>query len=743
LLTPGQVLGDRYRIETYLGRGGMGEVWRAYDLKLRVEVALKTLLRKGLDERGLEMIRREVRAGREVVSPNVCRIFDLVELEGQELVSMEYIDGTTLIEILRARAPLDPREAAGIAAQFLEGLGAIHEAELVHRDMKPENIMVTRAGRVVVMDFGLALPRAKGKAGIVSGTPGYMSPEQLRGGALDPRSDFFAAGVVLAEMTNPAGLKDRTSRETVYRGVQEEPPNLPDGPWLPVVRKAVEKRPADRFATARDLIRAVQEVSLRASVGEEHNPYPGLASFTEKDVAFFFGRELEVEAVWNKLRQPHLMGLIGPSGAGKSSFLRAGLIPAKPEGWRIVVCTPGNNPFAALAEQLVPEFSGNEDAVRQLVRFQDPDTAVSLAGRWRKKHTAGLVIVDQFEELFTLNSPEVQGRFAELLGRLPIEADLHVVLSMRDDFLFRCHEQPALAPILSELTLLGPPTGANLRRALEQPALLCGYRIEDESLLEEMLKKVEGERGALPLLAFAVSQLWERRDRGVGHLTRQAYEEIDGVSGALARHAESTLERIGADREETVREIFRNLVTAQGTRAARELEELLSVFEDRAGAHGVLQALIDARLLTSFEVRRDEGEESRQQVEIIHESLLSAWPRLLRWRTQDAEGALLRDQLREAARLWEEHDRPPDRLWTGSAYKEFQLWRERYPGGLSAVEEAFSVAMVRQAGRRRRRVRLALTSVFVVLLGVIAAIGGFWWKAVWNSNEVLQRPLPT
>ena len=177
-----------------------------------------------------------------------------------------------------------------------------------------------------------------------------------------------------------------------------------------------------------------------------------------------------------------------------------------------------------------------------------------------------------------------------------------------------------------------------------------------------------------------LARLWEKRDRETGLLTRQAYHDIGGVGGALARHAEATIDRIGTDRIAIVRELFRNLVTAEGTRAVREWDELLSVFDPgdvsreginpsptkksaiakkqtvgagftpaREAAEEVLRELIDARLLTSYEVR-EEDEEPTSRVEIIHESLLANWPRLVRWQTQDADAAQLRDQLRQAAR---------------------------------------------------------------------------------------------
>jgi WD40 repeat protein/predicted Ser/Thr protein kinase len=741
-----RVIANRYEILFRLGKGGMGEVWHAYDLKLRVDVALKSLRpdqRRGQDL--VEALRREVRTAREVISPNVCRIFDLVVERDQELISMEYIDGTTLLAKLVQKGALELSEARDIAAQFLAGLEAIHQAGLVHRDLKPENIMITRAGRVVVMDFGIA-KQVTQLSGTVSGTPPYMSPEQLSGEKVDARSDVFSAGVVLAEMIHPEGILSHKTREDIWNAVRQDPMRLADGPWKAVIARAVAFDPGDRFSSAGALSRALEEATQRVETIEERRPYPGLASFTVADAEYFFGRELEVETVIKKIQQLHLMALVGASGAGKTSFLRAGFIHALQQGWSHVFCVPGDSPLLNLGQALVPELSGDTEAMQKMLRWDDPSVALWLLNHWRKKHTEAVLIIDRFEELFTLNGPEVQSRFAELIAGAALESDVRVLLSMRDDFLLRCHDYPSLAPIFSELTPLGALTGPALRRALVQPALMCGYRYEDETLIDEILSDVEKERGALPLMAFAAARLWEKRDRASGKLTREAYRQVGGVAGALAQHAESTMDRIGSERQPIVREIFRNLITAENTRAARDTEELLSVFQKDPGGRAslpaveeVLRALIDARLLTSFEAPSAEGEKPRRRVEIIHESLLSEWPRLVRWQTQDVDSAQLRDQLRQASQLWEQRSRSEDLLWTGAAFLEFQAWRQRYPGGLTTTEEAFAHAMTQRANKRRRQRRIAVAAIFVILLSILAVIGNFWQKATVARDEAVSE----
>jgi len=749
-LSPGARLGP-YEILSPLGAGGMGEVYRAKDDRLGREVAIKVLPEAvASDPDRLRRFEKEARAAGALNHPSVLTVHDIGRHNGTLFVVSELLEGETLRELLDHRAP-SVRQVIGWAIQATQGLAAAHRKGIVHRDLKPENLFLTTDGRVKILDFGLAklesppdvesgATTASGSTqpGLLLGTVAYMSPEQIRAEGVDHRSDLFSFGIVLYELLAGDNPFHRAAATATLTAILHDSPAklsarqaaIPQG-LERIVERCLEKERERRFQSAHDLSLALEAV-LDSPTGtaallevEEKSPYPGLSSFTEEDSERFFGREDEAEALWKKISGQRLLAVIGPSGAGKSSFARAGVVAGRPEGWACVVGTPGTSPLRGLGQAVGPELAGDPEALRKLAGFDDPGTALELLARWRRNHEEALVVIDQFEEIFTLNDPQTQTRFAALIGRLVVDADIHVLLSLRDDFLMRCHDFRELAPVFGSLTPLGPLTHEGLRRALVEPAARQGYRFEDDALVDEMIAVVEGVRGALPLLAFAVSRLWERRDRKRKVLTREAYREIGGVEGALAQHAEETLERIGAGSEETVREIFRNLTTAQGTRAVLEREELLSALPDRARAEKVLNQLIDARLLTSYETETSDGKPGANRVEILHESLLKAWPRLVRWQTQDADGAQLRDQLRQAAHLWKDRGGSDGLLWTGATYLDFRAWRERYSGGLTAVEEDFAKSMAALANRKRRQRRIAVAATLTVLvvgLGIMALL---------------------
>src|ERR1043165_8901722 len=220
---PGELLGGRYRIVAMLGKGGMGEVYRADDLSLDQQVALKFLPEEvAHNERALERFRNEVRIARQVSHPNVCRVYDLGEIQGLYFLSMEYVDGEDLGSLLRRIGRLPADKALEIARKLCAGLAAAHEKGVLHRDLKPANVMLDARGQVLLTDFGLAgLAGQIEGAEVRNGTPAYMAPEQLAGEEVTVKSDIYALGLVLYEIftgklpfeyTHLAGLM-RTQRE--------------------------------------------------------------------------------------------------------------------------------------------------------------------------------------------------------------------------------------------------------------------------------------------------------------------------------------------------------------------------------------------------------------------------------------------------------------------------------------------------------------------------------------------------
>ncbi len=198
--TPGEIVGERYRIAGLLGRGGMGEVYRADDLKLGQAVALKFLPRALADDPAArERFHGEVRLARQVSHPHVCRVYDIGELDGRPFLSMEYVDGEDLATLLRRIGRLPPAKAVEIARQLCAGLAAAHEKGVLHRDLKPANVMVDGHGRARITDFGLAVGGDDAPGGF-AGTPAYMAPERLAGGPATVRSDLYELGLVLYEL---------------------------------------------------------------------------------------------------------------------------------------------------------------------------------------------------------------------------------------------------------------------------------------------------------------------------------------------------------------------------------------------------------------------------------------------------------------------------------------------------------------------------------------------------------------
>ena len=278
---PGEVLAGRYEIIRFLARGGAGEVYEAEDRERGGSVAIKTLHPELADATGVSWLRREVQAARQIEHPNVCRVFDIVQSERAVFFTMELLPGETLAALLRREGALTERRALPLIRQMVAGLGAAHKAGVIHRDLKPGNIMIVPRPqgppRVVLMDFGLArhtiADRATARLTQTSmaafGTPAYMAPEQIEGRPATPATDVYALGVMLFELlTGELPFDDVSPLSMAVRKTKEEPPRpetLAPGlrpVWSRAIRRCLAPKPERRFSDVRELLETLETRSI-------------------------------------------------------------------------------------------------------------------------------------------------------------------------------------------------------------------------------------------------------------------------------------------------------------------------------------------------------------------------------------------------------------------------------------------------------------------------------------------------
>ncbi|WP_030315928.1 DNA-binding protein [Streptomyces sp. NRRL B-3229] len=468
-------------------------------------------------------------------------------------------------------------------------------------------------------------------------------------------------------------------------------------------------------------------------------PYQGLARFEPDDHDRYFGRDRLVTALCRLVRDRRFTAVFGPSGSGKSSLLRAGLIPAlraERDLAAIRVLTPGANPARTHADALRP--AGAPGVADASVAAGEPGPAGDI-----------LVVVDQFEEVFTLcRDPDERRAFLDrLLAAREPGSGLRVVIAVRADFYGRCAEHRGLADVLGEAGLLvGPMDPAELREVIVKPAQSAGYIVE-RALTARLVDEIADEPGGLPLLSHVLRETWRRR-RGRA-LTEEAYEAAGGVRGAIAQSAEEVWADLSPHHAELARLVLLRLITpgegSQDTRRPIDRTELdfTTPTEGAQGQPGaadrppgptsagppgapdtalVLDRLVRARLLTL-----DHG-----TVDLAHEALITAWPRLSGWIEQEREQLRTHRRLTEAARAWDDLGRDPGALYRGT---RLATAGEQLAGAsLTAQERAFLTASsaARRGERRRRR---GLVGALAALL-VLALVAG---AAAWQQNRTSDR----
>ncbi|MCX6568475.1 MAG: serine/threonine-protein kinase, partial [Candidatus Aminicenantes bacterium] len=329
----GTLFAGRYEVIEELGKGGMGRVFRVYDTKIKEEVALK-LLRPEIssDARMIERFSNEIRLARKIIHKNVCRMHDLHEEKGAHFITMEYVAGEDLKSFIRRAAPLNIGKAVFIARQVAEGLAEAHKLGVIHRDLKPQNIMIDKDGNARIMDFGIArLVGAKGITGgnVMIGTPDYMSPEQAEGKEADPRTDLYSLGIVLFEMlTGRLPFEGETPLSIAVKQKSEAPPDPRTlNPQIPedldrIILKCLEKPREKRYRSAEELLADLARVEQ--SLPTTSHALPARKPLTSKEITV----RLPSKKIWIP-GAAVLLALVG--------FLVWQMIPEKEEAGRSIV----------------------------------------------------------------------------------------------------------------------------------------------------------------------------------------------------------------------------------------------------------------------------------------------------------------------------------------------------------------------------------------------------------------------
>jgi formylglycine-generating enzyme required for sulfatase activity len=740
---------DEYRVLRPLGRGRTGRVYLAHDTLLDRAVAVKFI--PALDNDVLARFLIEARATARIQHPNVATLYRAGQFEGQPYLVSEYVRGVSLDRLPR---PQPWERVLDIGIDLARGLAAAHRRNVLHRDLKPGNAILEESGEVKLLDFGLAklLDDVPGPAsdaapdavpdespappdvelpslthGSLVGTPYFMSPEAWRGEPGSVRSDLYSLGAVLYELAAGRGPFRHVPVQELRQALQAEEarPLCEAAPeveprFAAVVERALRREPTERFASADELLEALEDLKAGDTAARipEGNPYRGLQAFQEEHRALFFGRRQEVRAVVERLRASPFVLVTGDSGVGKSSLCFAGVLPLVVEGaledgfqWNVARMVPGRRPVVALAAALAPHVPLEEARIEQLARAE-PATLLralraSLGGGSRR---AVILHVDQLEELITLSEPAEAAQLAELLGQLASGMPgVRLLATARSDFLTRLGVLPGLGEALSRaLYLLRPLGRAEVREVVTGPARVKGARFESEALIGTLVESTLRAEGSLPLLQFTLAELWEARDRARGLIPAAALEALGGVNGALAGYADGVIDQLLPDQQGAARRLLMRLVTVDGTRARRSEAELLG---QEPASRAALEALIRARLVVAR--RSEEG----STFDIAHEALLTGWARLARWLSEANEARQLHARLERAAAEWERMGRSREALWGARHLAEV---RPLTLEGLSVREAAFLEAS-RQGMRRGKLRTRALAVGFIASLALVYA----------------------
>ncbi len=783
-----------YKLLNTVGAGGFGAVYRADQPQIGREVAIKIILPEYANHP--DFIRRfevEAQVIARLEHPHIIPLYDYWrDADGAYLV-MRFLRGGSLRDILGEHA-LSLAEATQVMDQLAAALAVAHRNGVIHRDIKPDNILFDDDGNAYLTDFGIAKDLANEtnvtKADMVIGSPAYLSPEQVRAEEVTPRADIYSLGVLLYEMlTAQHPFPTHQATALMVKHLNDPLPPVRDtlGESFPksveeVIQKATAKDPTLRYPDVGTLAAALrhavagepeaQAAILVPETGEPDrtmmleelevdNPYKGLEAFEEIDAANFFGREALIETLLNILGNQapgeKFLAVIGPSGSGKSSVVQAGVIPLMRAGtlpgssrWFVVEMLPGMHPLEELEAALLRIAVNPPPSL--LAQLREDERGLLRASKrvLPDERSELFLFIDQFEEVFTqAQDPEEAAHFLDSIVAAVTDTSspLRVIITLRADF----YDRPLLYPAFGDLVrrnteVVLPMNSEELARAIVGPAERVGVDLET-GLVSQIITDVSAQPGALPLLQYALMELFERREARM--LTRQKYEEIGGALGALARRADEIYSALRPDQQERARQMFLRMVTVgeggiDDTRRRVTQTELASLADDVDAMNAVIEKFGQSRLLTF-----DHDPTTREPtIEVAHEALIREWTQLQTWLEDSREDLIVHRRIETATSEWLRSNKDPSYLATGARLQQFETWQQESGLALSQDEEDYLAASVaereareaREAERRAREEALERRSqarlrALVAVMGVAAIVAIVLAAAAFNAQQ--------
>jgi serine/threonine protein kinase/WD40 repeat protein len=714
-----------YELRDVIGTGDLGVVHRAYQPSIGREVAVKAI--RTDDANDVAFVARFERDAQRVANlehPHVLPLHDFWRDPGGAYLVMPLMRGGSLENSLREGGwNLEP--ALRLLDQVGGALAHAHRRGVLHGNVKPSNVLLDEDGNAYLADFGIAAPRP----------PESSTPN----GEVTIHDDIAALASLTFELL--AGV---SPAQTHQPDLGEARPDIPESVG-DVVARAMAADPIQRYLKVDEFLR-----DLRRSAGADvvpasevvetpseaiRNPYKGLRAFAEDDAVDFYGREALIEDLVERIANRRLVTVVGPSGSGKSSVVRAGLIPALRAGslpdsrdWLMTDMFPGSYPFEEL-EAALTRVAVNTPA-GMLSELIQPNGLLRVSKQILPGDDSTLlVVVDQFEELFsTVRSEETRRSFLENLIAVANDerSRVRVVTTIRADFFDRPLAYADFAEAIADgIVTVGPPTRDGLAQSVSAPARAVGLDLEP-GLVSRITADVEGQPGALPLLQYALTEMFAARDGST--LTVDGYQATGGVAGALGRRAEELYEGLTPAGQLATRQLFLRLVAVDevGTVARRRARqaELASLAIERGGLESALTAFAGFRLLTFDRDPVTRG----PTVEVAHEALLTEWPRLRGWIEDARESLVVARRVGESTHEWLESNEDPSYLLRGARLEDVESWASRADVMLTGDESRYIAASVAHraaevsAARRRRRRAVSALAAGLTVVSILAVV---------------------